>query len=170
MAKRLIITGTPGTGKTTVADLLSRELNEPVIHVTDYIKANKLSSGTKDGELLVDTARLRKALISEPGILESHLLCEFSLPDAIVIVLRCRPDELAKRMSKRGYSAQKVRENQEAEALDYCTQLAEQHYKKVFEVDTTGKSAAQTAEECLKIIKGRKQKKQTIDFSDFFLQ
>ena len=37
-----------------------------------------------------------------------------------IVVLRLRPDTLATRLSARGYSKEKIRENRDAEALDVC--------------------------------------------------
>ncbi len=171
--KRLVITGSPGTGKTTVAEELGKRLKKPVIHLTEYIKKKKLYTGTHEGELVVDLKRLRKELSKEEDvIIEGHIACEVRLPDSIVIVLRAHPEELMKRISGRGYSKKKVLENAEAEALDYCTIRAIEEYgsKRVFQVDTTGKTVEEVVEECARIAEGKKRKKERVDFSDWILE
>ncbi len=172
MVLRLVITGVPGTGKTTVARALGKKLGMPVISLTDYMKKKKLYSGEIEGELVADLNKLKKALSKEENvIIEGHLACEVKVPDSLVIVLRTRPDVIKERLSDRGYSDKKLRDNMEAEALDYCTIRAEEEYgqKRVYEVDTTGKTVEQVVEECLRIAKGRAGKQKRIDFSDYFL-
>lgn len=166
---KIIITGTPCTGKSTVADILGKKLKLPAVHVTELIKKGKLGT-KKSGEIEVGLLKLEKTLAKQTGILESHLLCEFSLPNAIVFVLRCDPRALEKRMKKRGYSKQKIRENLECEALDYCTIKAEQKYRraKVLDVDATKRTPKQTADKILQIIK-RKGKGDKVDFSKWLL-
>ena len=170
--KRLVITGGPGTGKTTVAEKLGRILGKPVIHLTEYIKKKGLYTGELDGELIVNLKALQKELSREEDvIIEGHIACEIRVPDSLVIVLRAHPEEVIKRISGRGYPEEKVLENAEAEALDYCTTRAIEEYgsKRVFEVDTTGKTVDQVVEECLKIVRGRKRKKERIDFTGWIL-
>jgi broad-specificity NMP kinase len=83
-----------------------------------------------------------------------------------VIVLRCDPEVLKKRLKARGYKAAKVQENCEAEALDYCTQRAATGFKMVFDLDTTNRTPKQTFEQALKIIYGTAQEDK-VDFSHY---
>ena len=165
---KIIITGTPCTGKTLVAKILGKKLKLPVTHINEFIKKKKI--GMKKGkEIEVYLPKLKKELSNINGIIESHLLCEFSIPNSIVFVLRCNPHILEKRMKKRRYSATKIRENLECEALDYCTQLAEKNYSKVYDIDTTKCTPYKTAEKILKILK-EKSKGDYVDFSNWFLE
>ena len=64
-----------------------------------------------------------------------------------IIVLRCRPDVLKDRLSRRGYSAGKVAENCQAEALDVilsetADMFASEH---VYEIDTTNRDVISVA-------------------------
>jgi broad-specificity NMP kinase len=43
--KKIIVTGTPGTGKTTLAKKLSKKLKYAYIDVNNVIKENKLKEG-----------------------------------------------------------------------------------------------------------------------------
>jgi len=165
---KIIITGSPGTGKSSVADMLRRKLKIRVIHINDYAKKNDLVIGKQNDSLVVNMNLLKKMLNKERGIIEGHLACEFKLSSAFVIVLRCNPKVLRKRLKSRGYSKKKIKDNLEAEALDYCTQHAEEHYKKVFEVDTTKRTISESVGECVKIIRG-KSDGDSVDFSDYFM-
>ena len=52
------------------------------------------------------------------GFVEGHIA--HLLPCDRIVVLRCRPDELKKRLAQRKYREKKIRENADAEALDVC--------------------------------------------------
>lgn len=82
-------------------------------------------------------------------ILESHLAHYIT---DIVIVLRAYPPELKKRLEKRGYSEEKVNENAEAESIDLILAEAFEWCDKVFEINTTGRTAEETAGDVEKII------------------
>ncbi len=168
MYEKIIITGTPGTGKTTLADKLGDYYKTRVIHITEYLKEHpELIEKTKrDGTIIPKMAELRKALNQEQGIIDGHLACEFKLRNSFVIVLRTNPKELKKRLKERGYKPKKIKENIEAEALDYCTQKSEENYKAVYEIDTTNKTPEETFKMALKVIYGTSQGDK-VDFSDY---
>ena len=168
MPKKIVITGTPGTGKTTVADLLGKKINMPVTHITELVKEKKLGIRKENGAIIVSMKKLWKELKDIDGIIEGHLACELPLKDALVIVLRCRPPVLRDRMKKRKYPERKIKENLEAEALDYCTVLAEKNYSQhmVFEVDTSNRKIGNIVDRCAGIVQG-KIKTEKIDFSDY---
>lgn len=83
-------------------------------------------------------------------IIEGHFSHIYTPTDK-VIVLRCDPIELKDRLTKRGYTKEKIKENVEAETLDICLveSIKIHGLKKVNEVDTTNK----TIEETTKTIK-----------------
>ncbi len=168
MYEKIVITGTPGTGKTTLADKIGDYFKTRVIHITDYLKEHPelIEKTRKDGTIVPKMDELRKALNQEQGIIDGHLACEFKLRNSFVIVLRTRPDELKKRLKERGYKPKKIKENIEAEALDYCTQKAEENFKAVYEIDTTSKTPKETFDTALKIIYGTSQGDK-VDFSEY---
>ncbi|MFH1257989.1 MAG: adenylate kinase family protein [Candidatus Micrarchaeota archaeon] len=149
---RLIITGTPGTGKTSISKGLAKELGCEAVEVNRLIRERKLYSHIENGEHVADFGKLgkllRKMLRKEKSIiLESHLLSDLKLPCDLVIVMRCEPDELAKRLRKRGYPVWKVNDNVMSEALDYCLINAIHNFGmgKVLQIVATRKCAAKTA-------------------------
>ena len=168
--KRIAVTGTPATGKTMLAKTLAKKLSLPWINVNALVKTKKLA--VRDDEdrktTIVNTEKLRRELEKHAAfVVDSHLLCEFPLKNTIVLVLRCDPRVLQKRLKKRGYSPAKIRENLEAEALDYCTLVSEKHYKRVYDINTTNKTPAQVVNATLRVLK--KRQGDLVDFSNWLL-
>ena len=140
MYDKVIITGSVGVGKTTIAKKLGEKTGLKVIDVTQFVKDNHLYTDKEDGEYIVKMASLKNELRKiHHAIMESHLLCEFKLSEAIVIVLRCDPHIVKNRLMERGYNDQKIKDNLETEALDYCAINATENYgnARVYELDVS---------------------------------
>ncbi|MFB6208174.1 MAG: adenylate kinase family protein [Candidatus Nanohaloarchaea archaeon] len=144
----IALTGTPGTGKTSV----SEELGYPVIHLTEYVKEHGL--GEQREEFEVDVPAMVESLESLEGdhVIEGHLA--HHVPADVCIVLRCEPGELRERLSERDYTERKVEENVESEMLDVILVEALDSQDTVVEVDTTGR----TVEETVEIVKEKVEK------------
>lgn len=152
------ITGTPGTGKTSVsAELRSRGYH--VIDSNEHIRANGLL-GELDVERdthEVDLEALNDSLgpfreSSETILLDSHL--SHFMDCSGIIVMRCHPDVLGGRLEARGYSPAKVRENVQSEILDVILCEATESDIPVYEVDCSEDDVAVSAEHVEKILKG----------------
>ena len=147
------MTGTPGTGKTTVAALLHCR----VLDINSLVRGGmNLGQDPERGCLEADMDALAGHLKSldckETVILEGHFSHHFA---DWAIVLRLSPAALQPRLKKRGYSQSKIRENLEAEALDVILVEAVEMCRRVDEIDTTGRSAAEVAAMIENIIEGR---------------
>ncbi|MGV8084896.1 MAG: adenylate kinase family protein [Candidatus Bilamarchaeum sp.] len=163
---RVIITGTPGCGKSTLAKLLSRKLNYELFSLSQVAKENSLVD--KNSE--VDLVKLKKKLSflnkKDNYVLEGHLACEIHLPADFVFVLRTNPDTLKQRLKKRKYSKQKIEDNLLSEVLDYCLILGEKNYKKpIIQVDTSKRSLKSSLELMAQVIKGKKKKGDSVRYS-----
>jgi adenylate kinase len=137
------VTGTPGTGKTRSTKELAASV--PVVEVSDI--ALRLGAGRRQlsGSVEVDVEALGRIFRSYArthpgGILVGHLA--HLLPVAYVVVLRCHPRELARRLKRQRSSAARRRENLLAEALDVVLVEALATGRPVSEVDTTDRSPA----------------------------
>jgi adenylate kinase len=152
------LTGTPGTGKTSVSKFLERKRHWKVIHLNEVIKEEHLYTEIDEERdaVIADMELVRQRLEkiidereNEVIILESHLAHYIA---DIVVVLRAYPPELKMRLKARGYSEEKIRENIEAEALDVILVEAFEWCEKVFEINTTGMSIEETGQHIEKII------------------
>lgn len=181
MKKRILITGVPGTGKTTVAKMVSQKTGAALLDINKVVNALSLYSHTDetDGAKVVRLAALEGELSAairaekRSIIAEGHLGCEMKLPISKVIVLRCDPKVLRQRLASRGYSSAKVSENALSEALDYCTVLSEKKYsaRKVWEIDTTEMALGEVASACEKIFTGKMRKKpKSVSFPDALIR
>jgi len=143
---KLIITGTPGTGKTLLAKYISKSLDVPLYDVTTLIKKENSLDKTYNSELdtlEVNEEDLKKFLNTffkdkQTFILEghmSHLLSKDSVD--LCIVLRTENSTLSKRLVSRRYSQQKIRDNLEAEIFNYCYEEAKLNNHKILTIDTT---------------------------------
>ena len=149
----IFISGTPCTGKTTVATSLNDYLAEngfdsKLIKINDFAIENDLVLGEDPDKFykVIDIDKLNECLNEEIGhnsgilIVEGHLshLCEGADK---MIVLRLNPSILKGRLEERNYSESKIQENLEAEALAVCSAEAYEIYgDETSEIDASDKS------------------------------
>lgn len=153
----IALTGTPGTGKTTVAAIL-RTRGNSVISVNELAESMDCMRDTDERRrsVEVDTDCLSHIDLSTyppDSIFEGHLAHYLSVD--MTIVLRTSPNLLKKRLSQRGWVPEKVRENMEAEACDVILVEALNQNQKVYEVDTTEKSPESVAADVERIMAGQ---------------
>ena len=162
----ILITGTPGTGKSTVSTLLSVELRGDYIDITRLVREGGLSQGWDEtrATTIADMKALRLALAniigaaSKPVIIDGHYSPDVVLRDEVTltVVLRRAPWVLREDLKARGYGASKIRENVEAELLGTCLveALAAQDPNKICEIDTTGMTPDETVKLIIATIDG----------------
>ena len=148
MRRIIAITGTPGSGKTTIARKLHSSLRgSKLVGVNEILLGKGLfTSVAEDGAKVANMKALEQELSKEahlwPGdlIFEGHLLSEIRIKGASAFVIREHLRTLRSRLEKRGYSMQKISDNLISEALDYCGAHASTNYSRCFEV-MSGRSA-----------------------------
>jgi adenylate kinase len=164
MKRVILITGTPCTGKTTLAKQLANRLDALYINLTDYAKTNRLTLGEdkQRNTTIIDETKMRKALEATINqtekttiIVDGHYAAVV-VPSSLathVFVLRRNPKELKDFMQKCNFPEPKLYENISAEILDVCLVEALQvHEGKVCELDVTGKTVEETVNEVLAVV------------------
>jgi len=140
----IIVTGTPCTGKTTLAKEIAKRFKFKYVDANKIVKDNNLSEGydkERDCEI-VDVKNLNKvlkAIIKEEYkvVIDSHLSHE--LPNDLVdlcIVTKCNLKELEKRLKERDYSKEKIRENLDSEIFDICFVEAKENNHEILIIET----------------------------------
>jgi len=152
----IIVTGTPGTGKTTIAKALAKKLKMMYLDVNKVIDEYKLkeSYDKKRKSYIVDEKKLSKILVrlskeQKNLIVDSHL--SHFMPKKhvdICIVTQTDLKTLKKRLEKRKYTQTKVKENVEAEIFEICHTEAQDQGHNILLVNTT----KNPIEKCLKFI------------------
>ena len=166
---RLGVTGTPGTGKTTATDLVESDLD--IVHLNEIVREEGLYTEVDEerDSVVADLEAVATRLEGRDDVIvESHLAHHLDL-DAVV-VLRCEPTELERRLRDRGASAAKAAENAESEALDVIlSEAVDRHGRdSVYEIDTTDRPPAAVAEEIEAVIAGEREPSAgTVDFTDY---
>eukprot|EP00939_MAST-03C_sp_MAST-3C-sp1_P000741 g741.t1 len=134
----ILITGTPGTGKTCTSELLAEATGFKHINVGDLIKENAFHCG-KDKDFdsyVLDEASEEKLLdameiiLADGGCIVDFHSCAF-FPKRwfdIVLVIRTETQVLYDRLKKRGYSEKKIGENMECEIMQVVLDEARESY------------------------------------------
>ena len=140
----ILITGTPGTGKTCLTENLFNELSSKnipyqVINVSEAAKTNGFVESEKDSArdtYVLDEDRLLDWMEDELGtdnrkgfIVDYHASELF--PERwfdLVIVMHADTNLLYQRLQKRGYSESKIQENVQCEIFNICEDEARGSY------------------------------------------
>ena len=165
---KIALTGTPGTGKSTVAMLVDAGFT--IVDVNAIIKDRyNLGMDEERNSAIADLDGLSRYAEQLPGdcILEGHVA--HLLPVDRIVVLRASPAVLRKRLEARGWSGEKIEENLEAEALDVILVEALELSDNVYEIDTTERTPAMVAGCVREIISGTDNYKPgSVDFSEAY--
>jgi len=150
--KIIIISGTPGCGKTSIANELSKLIDARILSLSELAVSDDFSfEYDKDRKTyIVDFKIFLPYILKKIKILQKKdikfLIVESHFSDIIpnkfidyIFILRCDPDELAKRLKKKNFSLSKITENVQSEILGNCVNyLVKKKIKKpIFEIDTT---------------------------------
>ena len=166
---RVALTGTPGTGKSTVASQLGDGLEiitlEEVAIEAEIVAERDAVRNTD----IIDIDALREATADLDDILiDSHL--SHHLPVDLVVVLRCEPTVLEGRLRTRGMAERSIIENAQSEALDLILAEAVAHHGReaVYEIDTTEQTIDAVVEEVQAAIEGELEPRAGIvDFTGY---
>jgi len=160
---RIIITGSPGVGKSSAARGLGKKIKHKVLNEKAFALDRGIGKwNAEENELVIPLQAFARELNrlfarEKKVIVEGHLLCELRLPKAdFVVIIRLHPELLEARLEARGYKADKVQDNVFCEGIDYCKKHVMRNYKrgKVVEVQS-GKTIKETIGNIIKGLKER---------------
>ncbi|MFP4116265.1 MAG: adenylate kinase family protein [Candidatus Aenigmatarchaeota archaeon] len=152
---KVAVTGTPGTGKTSVSKKLAEETDLDYVSVNDLARKRDcvISRDEERDSDVVDVQKLREEAKELDGcVLDGHL--SHFLENDMVFVLRCKPSVLRTRLEDKGWDEEKVRENMDAEITGVIEMEARNGNDEVYSLETTEENPEEVIETLKKIIKG----------------
>lgn len=143
----IIITGSPGVGKSTLAKILAKKLKLDRLDLHHYYQ--RISTGYNRSKQSYDinykkfeTLVKEKLQQSKKGlIIDSHIshLLPKKLVDLCIVLTHSDLKTLEQRLKQRKYSKKKIRENLDAEIFQVCLMEAKEKGHKVITFDTATK-------------------------------
>lgn len=135
-APNILVTGTPGTGKSTTCEQIAEATQLRHINVGDWVKDQGLHCGWDDEHqsYLLDEDKVCDALedhLSRGGNIVDHHSCDF-FPERwfdLVLVLQTDNSLLYDRLKQRGYEQEKITENVECEIMHVIIEEARNSYR-----------------------------------------
>lgn len=171
----IVITGTPGTGKSTHAQLLVDASPVPLQHlnVAEIAKEKKLYENYDDEwqTYIVDEEKVLDEL--EPLAAAGGQVIDWHTCDVfperwvdLVVVLRCDHTLLWDRLEKRGYSLKKIQENNESEIMQTVLDDAKDSYAEEIVVELRSNSTEDLESNVQRIVSWIQNWRRDRDFSD----
>lgn len=148
LSRVILLSGTPGVGKTTISDLL-RIKEYSVMNLNDFIIQHGLYFGydySRESVIIDENVlkiEIEKELEQYPGLLFIEGHTSEIVPMEFVkfaFILRCNPSILRERLSlTRDYSHSKIEENIQAEIMDECLIAMQEQLPSslILEIDTS---------------------------------
>jgi len=140
----ILVTGTPGVGKSKFAAAIKEKLGMSVINVGEFAKENNCL-GDWDPEYEsheLDEDPLLDLLEEKVGKGDGGYVVEHHVPDLfperwfdLVLVLRCENTVLYDRLMARGYGGKKLEENCQAEIFQTILDEAKESYREEIVVE-----------------------------------
>ena len=153
----IVITGTPGVGKHTITEIISKKLKLTPLDITQVAR-NSSHIEHNSGIDEIDVEKLGCFLeekTSEENLVVGHLAPYVLSKKKVkrIIILRRNPYDLIRVYKERKYSQRKIKENAGSEVLgviayDTFTKFQE----KAIQLDVSKKTINQVADEVIRII------------------
>lgn len=160
----IIVTGTPGCGKTSHSESLARQLNEikpGFVHlsISDIAKERNciesydevLDTSVVDEDKLLDSLEVD---LEKGGVIVDWHCCDI-FPERLidlVVVLRTDNSLLVERLLKRGYKDNKIQENLDCEIMEVILQDARESYIPEIVIELSSNSVEEMEENVERIV------------------
>ncbi len=175
------LSGTPGTGKSTISALLQKE-GYTIVSLNELAMNQGFVTGidTERNSKIIDIDGLNDYIdeyykTDDLIFIEGHASHLLKTADK-VIILRCHPNKLKSRLEKKGWKQEKIKENIEAETIDVilCETVELHPEENIFEINTTNKNIKSVLSSIVEIVKSnfestKKYKIGKIDWSEEIL-
>ena len=158
----IVITGTPGVGKHTITNIISKKMNLKVLDITQTAR-NSSHIESNSGIDEIDVEKLGNYLegkISKENLVVGHLAPYVLSKKNVkcVIILRRNPYDLIEVYRERNYSEKKIKENAGSEVLGVIAYDAINKFQeKAIQLDVSKKTIQQVTEDVYKIISKEKR-------------
>ena len=159
----LIITGNPGVGKHTIAELfLKHDTSYQILDINRFAIENGFGEKI-NGDIEVDTTKLKNEIqklnlnkLLIVGHLAPYVLDKSNID--LVIILRKNPYNLIEIYKERNYQNSKIKQNAGSEILGVIANDSILSFgkEKSYEIDTTNKTPKIILEDILNIINNKK--------------
>jgi adenylate kinase len=148
LSRVILLSGTPGVGKTTISKLLKSE-GYSVLNFNDFIIQHGLYYGYDHSResVIIDEEVLKTKIEIELDQFDGLLFIEGHTSEIVpqefvkcAFILRCNPSILRHRLTlTRDYSINKIEENVQAELMDECLIAMQEQLSstQILEIDTT---------------------------------
>ncbi len=172
----VIVTGTPGTGKTTFSRRLAKQMGAKYVSLTQFVSTHRLYTGLdrERKSKIVDLASTRARLSSLISEAKELTVVDTHIPGGIIqrrsvrliFVLRCHPRILETRLKRKHWNPSKVSENVLAEILDACLTSAVEYYgwDRVVQLDTSRVSVSKCVAAAKRILRQPAKKGGKVDW------
>lgn len=157
----IIITGTPGVGKHTIANEIAKKMKLEIIDINKIAKESELFEENQDTND-VDVEKLKEILKEknfEEKVVVGHLTPYVLEKNQIkvIIILRRNPYDLLAVYKDRGYTDEKSRENAGSEILGIIAHdTISKFQEKSFQINTSEKSIEETVKKTMEVISSNK--------------
>ena len=180
MVEIIIITGTPGTGKTILSELICKELNCKLFKTNKFIVDNEFFDEWDEGRdtPIIHYEKIKdfflnfiRALPEDTRVIVEGHYFEFISKKLVneIIILRTYPSILQERLVNREFKTPKINENVQSEILGTIMGNILENYQEIplLQIDTSQVSIEESKSLILKYLQGKVSSTKASEYIDW---